>query len=253
MTSTRYAFVCESLQQAIASGELGAGGVLPTEAELCARYAASRTTIRHALQTLQTQGMVESRQGSGWTVDAKHRGPTAPRFRVRSAPDGPRTRPGVAQPTAHTIGHCVRRPPVATARALHAPRSARLLMVERVTRARAAVIHRAEIWFNRDYSARLDPCQARDHPPARLLAQLGQPFGRFDQYVEAVPANQRDHELLGTPLGRPVLQVVRTGYDRQDAPLFRSYHRHPGHITQLEIGFPTSDQQAGTGVVIDAY
>jgi GntR family transcriptional regulator len=251
VTSTRYELVRETLRRAIAAGETGPGGVLPTEAELCARHAASRTTIRRALLALRAQGIVQSRQGSGWTVDSKHLAPTAPRFRVRSTADEQGAGTRAPAPSHHTLGHHLRRPPSSIARALRARRSAPLLMVERVTRVGTTTIHRAETWFNRDYSARLDPSQAREHPPARLLAQQGQAFGRFDQYVEAVAANRRDRELLGLPLGRPVLQVVRTAYDRDDTPLFRSCHRHPGHNTELEIWLPTSDQETGPNVVIE--
>lgn len=41
------------------------GGKLPTETELSLRYHMSRQTIRHALQQLRQEGMIESRQGSG--------------------------------------------------------------------------------------------------------------------------------------------------------------------------------------------
>lgn len=41
------------------------GGRLPTEAELSIRYHMSRQTIRHALQLLSQEGLIQSRQGSG--------------------------------------------------------------------------------------------------------------------------------------------------------------------------------------------
>jgi GntR family transcriptional regulator len=253
MTSTRYGLVTEWLRQAIAVGDTGPGGVLPTEAELCARYAASRSTIRRALVKLREEGLVESRQGSGWTVTPQHRGPPAPRYRVRSAAAardaGDRTSP----PIDHmTVGHHRRRPPSDIAVALRTDRSTPLLMVERITRLDGAAIHRTEVWFNRDYSARLDPIAAREHPPARLLAQHGQAFGRFDQYVEAVAANRRDHQLIGLQVGKPVLQVIRTAYDPDGTALFRSRHRHPGHNTEIEIWLPTTDQTSGPQVTIDA-
>ena len=41
------------------------GHKLPTEAELADQFQVSRQTVRHALQLLAEEGVVESRQGSG--------------------------------------------------------------------------------------------------------------------------------------------------------------------------------------------
>lgn len=44
------------------------GGKLPTEAQLSARYGLSRQTVRHALALLADEGLIGSRQGSGYYV-----------------------------------------------------------------------------------------------------------------------------------------------------------------------------------------
>jgi GntR family transcriptional regulator len=247
MTSTRYGQVAQLLRQAIASGETAPAGALPTEAELCDRYDASRTTVRRALLELRDEGLVESRQGSGWTVPPRHRGPQTPRYRVRSG-DGTRAR----APTSELLGHHRRRPPRDIAAILNARGPRPLLMVERITRVGGKPIHRAEVWFNPAHSARLDSTQACEHPPARLLAQHGQAFGHFDQYVQAVGANRRDHQLLDLQIGKPILQVIRTAYAPDGAPLFHSLHRHPGHEVELEIWLPTTNQPHGAGVTIES-
>lgn len=251
MTSTRYESVAELLRQAVLAGDTGPAGTLPTEAELCARYGASRTTIRRALVELRSEGLVQSRQGSGWAVTPQHRGLHGPRFRVRSTAGVP----GGGDRTRSTVFEIVRagrrRPPSAIAAALRAGGSTPLLVVEGVTRIAGAAIHRSEVWFNTDYSARLDPGEARAHPPARLLAGYGQLFGPFDQYVQAVAADRRDQEILGVRVGKPVLQVTRAAYDRDGVPLFRSLHRHPGRTTEMEIWLPTSNEPGGARVTID--
>lgn len=56
------------LLQDIMSGGLSAGDRLPTENQLAQRFAVSRPVVREALQRLQTDGVVISRQGSGTYV-----------------------------------------------------------------------------------------------------------------------------------------------------------------------------------------
>ena len=52
----------------VANGAVPAGGRLPSEAELCDRYAVSRITVRAALRSLQEAGLISTRQGQGTTV-----------------------------------------------------------------------------------------------------------------------------------------------------------------------------------------
>lgn len=56
------------VQDLLLSGEVSPGDRLPTEAELCRRYAASRVTVRAALRSLQEAGYIAVRQGLGSTV-----------------------------------------------------------------------------------------------------------------------------------------------------------------------------------------
>lgn len=66
----RYRRIARQLEGAISSGRYPVGTLLPTEAELCATFGASRYTIREALRTLVGLGMVERRQGAGSRVIA---------------------------------------------------------------------------------------------------------------------------------------------------------------------------------------
>jgi DNA-binding FadR family transcriptional regulator len=52
-----YEQVADALREAILSGELAAGSVLPPERELCERFGVGRTTVREALRALQTRGL----------------------------------------------------------------------------------------------------------------------------------------------------------------------------------------------------
>ena len=49
----------------IASGDLAPGSRLPTEQELSSEFGVSRTVVREAISRLKSEGLVETRQGSG--------------------------------------------------------------------------------------------------------------------------------------------------------------------------------------------
>lgn len=63
-----YVQVSRTLKDEIVSGAWPVGSLLPTEDELCARFAVSRYTVREALRRLREDGLVSSRQGAGTVV-----------------------------------------------------------------------------------------------------------------------------------------------------------------------------------------
>jgi DNA-binding GntR family transcriptional regulator len=64
-----YQRVAEGLSQAIQRGVHPVGTMLPTEAELCARFGVSRQTVREALRVLAQLGLVSRHHGVGTRVE----------------------------------------------------------------------------------------------------------------------------------------------------------------------------------------
>ncbi len=62
--------IYESVLASIRTGEYRNGDRLPSEADLCKRFGASRITVAKAIQSLQLEGMVLRRPGSGSYVQA---------------------------------------------------------------------------------------------------------------------------------------------------------------------------------------
>jgi DNA-binding FadR family transcriptional regulator len=63
--------VVERLAAEIGIGRLRAGERLPSERDLSETYAVSRSSVREAIKTLESRGMVEGRQGKGTFVRAQ--------------------------------------------------------------------------------------------------------------------------------------------------------------------------------------
>ena len=72
--SPRYVQISAELRRRIETGLYPLDAAIPTEAELCAEFAASRFTVREALRLLVESGMVGRRRGSGSFVTARSGG-----------------------------------------------------------------------------------------------------------------------------------------------------------------------------------
>ncbi|MGH2601409.1 MAG: PLP-dependent aminotransferase family protein, partial [Dehalococcoidia bacterium] len=72
--------LADALRQAIDRGHLAVGQRLPSERDLAARLSVSRSTVVAAYDSLRTDGLLESRRGSGTRVsgDPARRGLTSP-------------------------------------------------------------------------------------------------------------------------------------------------------------------------------
>ncbi|MHA4875136.1 GntR family transcriptional regulator, partial [Enterococcus faecium] len=64
----RYLEVAEDLRAQIAAGAFPQAEQFPTEAVLCRTYGVSRFTVREALRTLQQEGLIQRRRGSGTVI-----------------------------------------------------------------------------------------------------------------------------------------------------------------------------------------
>ena len=71
MPDPMYRQIAEDLRRQIESGELRPGDQLPTELELREEHNASRNTIRDAIKSLVTRGLIETRPGQGTFVVEK--------------------------------------------------------------------------------------------------------------------------------------------------------------------------------------
>ncbi len=68
MSQALYQRIAASLRQRILSGGHVVGDVMPSENELAGAYRTSRVTVRKAFHILESEGLVQARQGKGYIV-----------------------------------------------------------------------------------------------------------------------------------------------------------------------------------------
>ncbi|TAL76428.1 MAG: GntR family transcriptional regulator [Burkholderiaceae bacterium] len=79
---SRYRVIEAVLREQIVSGEYEAGDKLPTEAELCTMFGASRPTVRQALGALEGDGLISREHGRGTFVKPAWRRSPPSRFEI---------------------------------------------------------------------------------------------------------------------------------------------------------------------------
>lgn len=209
MPVARYQQIAEDLVQKIASGALPLGSLLPTEMELMAAYAASRNTVRMALQQLQARGLISRRRNRGTMVEALPGGVAT--FTQSLSFDGLATLASTARRQMVSAGDTVLDAP--TARALQCQPGSRWF---RMAMLRGVAGKPRPLGWTDAY---VDPHYrgvgelAQKHPDKLLADLIESVYGRRVQSVEQTVAACAVSELmaksLGAAKGTPALRVLR--------------------------------------------
>jgi GntR family transcriptional regulator len=221
----RYREIADDLLRRIDEGELGAGRVLPSEATLSAEYNASRVTVRKALEQLRRDGRVDSRQGFGWfvtgdtvtqrlahlgTIEAQleAEGRRSVReildFEFTDAPDRVRAVLGVD----------------------------RVLKVRRVNRADGDPFAIVTVWCPEHLGAALSRDQVQERS---FYDSLPIALTQATQTIGADAAEAGDAELLGIPVGSPVLVCRRVTCSADGAAVLLGEYVFPSHRTEFTV------------------
>jgi GntR family transcriptional regulator len=224
--------IADDLRRRLAAGEMAAGRLLPSEAELSRHYAASRVTVRRALESLREDGLVDSRQGFGWFVAT---GPVQQSL----------ARLGTIEAQLAESGRTSTRR-VLEFRFVAAPRrvrsvlgAGRVLEVRRVNDVDGVAFARVTVWCPAELAAALS---FEDVERAPFYELLDIELGGATQTVTAAAVNAADAEVLGVPVGSPALVCDRVTSDVDGLPVLVSEHVFPGHLTELVVELPRADR-----------
>jgi len=222
----------------LASGALGPGDVLPTEAELCARHGVSRSVVRQAVGAFVSQGRLYRLRGkgtfvSGWVrLDERIVRPTLGFFDDLAAAGMAVSNDLVALESVAADA------PLAAA--LLVDEGAPCVRLDRIRRVDGAVMAAMRscfpAWIHPELLERLCACDFRHTSLPRLLeATTGVRAHRGRRYVTAVAADQLVASALGVEPGAPLLEVESFEDDAAGRRIEYSQAWHRADRTRLEL------------------
>lgn len=235
MTSSMFRQIADDLRERIALGELGDSGALESEAALGRRYAASRITVRRALELLRDQGLVESRQGSGWFVtgSAFHQRLALGTFRHAASAVSEAGK----QVRRRVVEFDYRPAPPALAAGLALAPGIDLLHVRSVRTVDDDRLDAVREWVRPDLAGAISRDNATEPGVWATLERHGHRIASVRQTITAGLASDADAELLGVEPGAALLLVRRVAIGADGGPLALSDHRYLAHRFALEVEF----------------
>lgn len=202
------------------TGEWKPGELIPSEMELAVRFGVSQGTVRKAIDELATENLVMRRQGKGTFVATHAEQQVQYRF-LRLMPDsGDSHSEG---PAERQIIDCKRlRAPADIARSLALRAGDAVLQLRRVLAFQGVPTILEDVWlpggpFKGLTAERLTSYRG----PMYVLfeTEFGVRMVRAEEKIRAVAADAASAELLGVPVGEPLLSVERTAYTYNDLPM----------------------------------
>lgn len=239
MTAARFREVAADLRDRIALGETGAGGALPSEADLCARHGVSRMTIRRALEELREEGLLASRPGAGWFVNGSAiRQPVALGSFTHAAS------------AAVSLGDVRRRvvdfgyrtipsldPPDDGPERQAAGPFGEVLYVRSVRLADGHPLDAVHEYVPADVAAPVSRSDAECPGLWASISRGGHQIAKVRQMITAGVSGLGDAELLDVPAGTPLLLIQRLALDPDGRVLARADHRYLAHRFSLTVEF----------------
>lgn len=224
----RYREIADELRVAVAGGEYGAGRLLPSEAELSARFDASRVTVRRALELLRDEGLLDARQGFGWFVASA---PVRQTLGHLATIEAQMARSG-RTPERRVLDFAF---VAAEGRVRDVLGVDQVLRVRRLNLADGEPFARVTVWCPADLGQHLSRADVERAPFYELLPNR---IAGAVQTIGAAAASAEDARLLQVPVGSPVLVCERVTSDATGRAVLLSTHVFPAHRTEFVVDLP---------------
>lgn len=232
----RHLDLARTLMQDIRNGQPAVGELLPTEAELCAKWGLSRYTVRQAIQKLCTLGLVMRQAGVGTTVLANR-----PQSRYTQSMDNLSDLVRYARGTRfHLTGREDLTASPEHAKLLRGAAGGRWLHLSGTRLAGeddGEPISLVDIYVDEAYADLPGITPTMDVPVYTLIEErYGIKVSRAEQEIQGVLIEGAAAEMLQVPAGSPGLRIIRTYFVR-DRVIEVTTGIHPASRFSYSISF----------------
>jgi DNA-binding GntR family transcriptional regulator len=236
----RYLTIAEQLRGEIRDGEHPVGHRMPTEGELCRRFAASRFTIREALRHLEEAGLIERRRGSGTLVRSSE---VQVRYEqhIRSIDDLLQFSNATPLQFLHT-DRLFADSTLASWLNVRVGDECLHLHGIRHHRRTGTPFCLGEVYRRASWQG-LPPGHARMEDALRQLMEheFEQRIGRIEQALSAVAMSADEADELKVPAATPGFRSVRRYFDLRGRLVLAAVTLHPGPLFSYSIRYQRSD------------
>jgi len=226
MRSIRYQEIADELRKR--ARDAAPGSVLPSESDLSAEFAASRVTVRRALELVRDDGLIDARQGFGWFVATE----PVPQRLERLATIEAQLEGSGRDAIRRVVEFSFETPPAHVRRVLGV---GRVLRVKRVNLADGEPFAVVTVWCPAKLGQRLSIDDV-EHKPFYELLDVE--LRGATQTIGAELAASPDADLLAVPQGAPLLKCRRVTTDVGGHPVLMSEHLFPAHRTEFVVELP---------------
>lgn len=242
-----YQQVAAAIREAILSGEFPPDSLLPSEAQLMARYGVSRPTVRNAIAALRAEGLIDVRHGKGSFVRSSRQPALTLERRITRTTDGTFVMPsGDVWDEAEEPSTYRTRTTTDTGRLLQLGAEEALfgcdrLLIDPSSGTRA--MHRTLIPFTTAEAIPLLAKEPSTRPAAiySLLTQDGQKL-TWSETVRARMPLPDERTTLRLPDATPVLRLARVTHGTDGRPLILEELRTGADRAELAYRI-TADKQ----------
>jgi GntR family histidine utilization transcriptional repressor len=226
-----YARVKHYLKRELAQGRWAPGALMPSEAELVAKFGVSRMTVNRAIRELQTEGLVERVQGAGTYAAQLHK--VASTLTIRDLHEEIESRGHVHQAVVHLARE--ERANAALAQRLALPTGARVFHTLIVHHENGVPLQCEDRYVNPACAPHYLDVDFTRITPTHYLLEVA-PLWEAQYSIEASAPTADEARLLGIADDDACLVIVRRTVSR-GVPITIARLVHPGSRYLLQGEF----------------
>lgn len=246
----RHEQVSTWLRERIESGHYGTDDQLPSESRLVDRFGVSRITVRRALQTLESDGLIYRRQGLGSFV----RDQRVRHGLVRLTDFSEDMEAAGLKPSSRVESHASEPGTARVAEALGVDEGTPVMRLDRVRLADGEAVAYDRTWLPMFYAQLL---VGRDLARETIYQVLERDVGilveRGRFRIEAVNAPADIGQALGVPWGRALLLIERQTFTESDRCVYFQQRFYRSDRVAYELELERQPGSRGPGLPIREF